>query len=76
MASTRGQEANTFCCVSGHSHRLSGFGGIVALCWGAAKGTHRWCRMRNRASNKRLLCSGELPPFPLLETKIQVIYGW
>lgn len=65
MASVRVQEANAFCCVPGHSHRLAGFGGGSAQPGGgeAATGPGRWCRMRSSVSKQEtaLLLENCLP---------------
>ena len=74
MASVRVQEANAFCCVPGHLHRLSGFGGGSAQLGGGHGGVQVVLDEKQSFQARDCLSPGELPPFSLpgYKTKIQV----
>lgn len=77
MASVRVQEANAFCCVPGHLHRLAGFGGSSAQL-GGGHGARQVVPDEKQCFQARdCLAPGELPPFSLpgYKTKIQVVYS-
>lgn len=76
MASMRGQEANTFCCLSGHSDRLAVFGRVSASLRGSQGDTQVVADGKQGFQARDCCAAAELPPFAPTgyKTKIEVIY--
>lgn len=71
MASMRVQEANTFCCVSGHSSGLAGFGCISAWLGGSQGDTQVVSDEIQCFQVSDCCAAGELPPFSLPVIKVR-----